>query len=87
MNPVRMRFIRDKLVETAQDERVEGVPKAFNPLKGLDVLDVGCGGGLLSEVSLNTHLLQAYLPKLWECIESCSNGCTHSCYRCLKSQY
>ena len=36
MNPHRMRFIREKLLPDA--------------CVGLDVLDVGCGGGILSEV-------------------------------------
>jgi len=49
MNPVRMQFIRDKLLEVAQEERPE-TETTMGVLKGLDVLDVGCGGGLLSEV-------------------------------------
>ncbi|KAK0488956.1 S-adenosyl-L-methionine-dependent methyltransferase [Armillaria novae-zelandiae] len=46
MNPVRVRFIRQKLLETALDE---DETTSQNVLKGLQVLDVGCGGGLLSE--------------------------------------
>ncbi|KAJ7170687.1 S-adenosyl-L-methionine-dependent methyltransferase [Mycena crocata] len=49
MNPVRMRFIREKLLEVARDEQPLSDPSPANVLKGLDVLDVGCGGGLLSE--------------------------------------
>ncbi|KAK1232918.1 Hexaprenyldihydroxybenzoate methyltransferase, mitochondrial [Marasmius sp. AFHP31] len=50
MNPVRMQFIREKLVETALDDSEHKVdPVKPNILAGLDVLDVGCGGGLLSE--------------------------------------
>ncbi|KIK61763.1 hypothetical protein GYMLUDRAFT_199406 [Collybiopsis luxurians FD-317 M1] len=51
MNPVRMQFIREKLTETAYDELPEEAVNARNVkiLEGLDVLDVGCGGGLLSE--------------------------------------
>ncbi|KAF9474756.1 ubiquinone biosynthesis O-methyltransferase [Pholiota conissans] len=49
MNPVRMQFIREKLVEVAQDEIPELEVQGGVILKGLDVLDVGCGGGLLSE--------------------------------------
>jgi 2-polyprenyl-6-hydroxyphenyl methylase/3-demethylubiquinone-9 3-methyltransferase len=42
--PARLGFIRDALV------RHFGLPKGdLNPLKGLRVLDVGCGGGLVSE--------------------------------------
>ncbi|KAJ7150340.1 S-adenosyl-L-methionine-dependent methyltransferase [Mycena filopes] len=49
MNPVRMRFIREKLLEVARDEEPAFEAPTFGMLKGLDVLDVGCGGGLLSE--------------------------------------
>ncbi|KAJ3767297.1 S-adenosyl-L-methionine-dependent methyltransferase [Lentinula raphanica] len=51
MNPVRMQFIREKLLETAYDEQAEEAvdTKKARLLEGLDVLDVGCGGGLLSE--------------------------------------
>lgn len=55
MNPVRVKFIREKLLEVTREElgeesgdQMERSPRA---LEGLDVLDVGCGGGLLSEVS------------------------------------
>jgi 2-polyprenyl-6-hydroxyphenyl methylase / 3-demethylubiquinone-9 3-methyltransferase len=43
-NPVRLAYIRDRLCA-----RFERDPKADRPLKGLKLLDVGCGGGLLSE--------------------------------------
>jgi 2-polyprenyl-6-hydroxyphenyl methylase/3-demethylubiquinone-9 3-methyltransferase len=57
MNPVRVQFIREKLLEIAREEQGDDVVNAEkgNMLRGLDVLDVGCGGGLLSEVC-NTHL-------------------------------
>lgn len=45
MNPVRVQFIRDRVVRTRQDE---GMPDARD-LRGLNALDIGCGGGLLSE--------------------------------------
>ncbi|KAL6298984.1 S-adenosyl-L-methionine-dependent methyltransferase [Sparassis latifolia] len=48
MNPVRMQFIREKLVEMSHEDDIE-LSDATNILNGLDVLDVGCGGGLLSE--------------------------------------
>lgn len=52
MNPIRMQFIREKLIETAYDEQPETVnARKVRILEGMDVLDVGCGGGLLSEVS------------------------------------
>ena len=44
MNPHRMRFIREKLLHN--DDAAE------TRFSELDVLDVGCGGGILSEVKL-----------------------------------
>ncbi len=44
MNPVRLGFIRHQI-----DRHFEGDPRAVAPLKGRSVVDVGCGGGLLSE--------------------------------------
>ena len=43
-NPTRLAFIRDTaLVRFGRD------PKAVRPFEGLRLLDIGCGGGLLSE--------------------------------------
>jgi polyprenyldihydroxybenzoate methyltransferase/3-demethylubiquinol 3-O-methyltransferase len=54
MNPVRVQYIREKLVEVAREEQGEGFARDMEQrrdvLRGLDILDVGCGGGLLSEV-------------------------------------
>jgi len=44
VNPVRLGFIRDRLCAHFGRD-----PKADKPLKGLKLLDVGCGGGLLCE--------------------------------------
>ena len=44
INPVRLAYIRDLV--SAQFGRD---PKAHRPLEGLRILDIGCGGGLLSE--------------------------------------
>ncbi|KAF9530397.1 S-adenosyl-L-methionine-dependent methyltransferase [Crepidotus variabilis] len=49
MNPVRMQFIRDRIFEVAQEENPGLSSKPHQALQGLDILDVGCGGGLLSE--------------------------------------
>jgi 2-polyprenyl-6-hydroxyphenyl methylase/3-demethylubiquinone-9 3-methyltransferase len=43
-NPVRLQFIR----ETATDHFGRS-PKGLRPFEGLTLLDIGCGGGLLSE--------------------------------------
>jgi 2-polyprenyl-6-hydroxyphenyl methylase/3-demethylubiquinone-9 3-methyltransferase len=43
-NPVRLAYIRDEACR-----RFGRDPKEVRPLEGLSVLDVGCGGGLLSE--------------------------------------
>lgn len=59
MNPVRVGYIRDKIEDAIVDDartpdQGESRLKALGPkvLSGLDVLDVGCGGGLLSEVRM-----------------------------------
>ncbi len=43
-NPVRLAYIREKICA-----RFDRDPTAHDALKGLRVLDIGCGGGLLSE--------------------------------------
>ena len=43
-NPVRLGYIRDKAAA-----RFERDPKKLDCLKGLRMLDIGCGGGVLSE--------------------------------------
>ena len=50
MNPLRMQFVREKVLEITREEIGEDAISGSNPLHGLDILDVGCGGGLLSEV-------------------------------------
>jgi 2-polyprenyl-6-hydroxyphenyl methylase/3-demethylubiquinone-9 3-methyltransferase len=44
LNPVRVRFIRDRLAATLGRN-----PEEPEPLRGLSILDIGCGGGLLTE--------------------------------------
>jgi 2-polyprenyl-6-hydroxyphenyl methylase/3-demethylubiquinone-9 3-methyltransferase len=43
-NPVRLAYIRDQACE-----RFGGDPKRLDSLSGLRILDIGCGGGILSE--------------------------------------
>ncbi|CAN7310472.1 bifunctional 2-polyprenyl-6-hydroxyphenol methylase/3-demethylubiquinol 3-O-methyltransferase UbiG [Rhizobium sp. LjRoot30] len=43
-NPVRLAYIRDRVAENFGRD-----PRSAKPLEGLRVLDIGCGGGLLSE--------------------------------------
>ncbi|KAJ3073712.1 hypothetical protein HDU98_000848 [Podochytrium sp. JEL0797] len=47
MNPVRMQYIRKHVLAHLDPQLLQATPAA--PFKGLKVLDVGCGGGLLSE--------------------------------------
>ena len=44
LNPVRLAYIRDRLCDNFGRD-----PKSFDPLRGLRILDIGCGGGLLCE--------------------------------------
>lgn len=44
LNPVRLEFIRDHVCRHLGRD-----PLMENPLGGLDVLDIGCGGGILAE--------------------------------------
>ena len=43
-NPTRIKFIREKLISYFGSD-----PKAKEPLKKINILDIGCGGGLLCE--------------------------------------
>ena len=43
LNPVRLAYIRDRAAQHWQRDALS------SPLRGLSVLDIGCGGGLLSE--------------------------------------
>jgi len=43
-NPVRIKFIKEKLISYFSLD-----PKSREPLKKINILDIGCGGGLLCE--------------------------------------
>ena len=42
-NPIRIKYIRDTTLSEFK------IKKEHEPFKGLSILDIGCGGGLLSE--------------------------------------
>ena len=42
-NPIRIRYIKENLIDYFQ------IKNKSVPLKNIDILDIGCGGGLLSE--------------------------------------
>ena len=42
-NPIRIKYIKDNIVK---DFNIKSLDK---PLKNIKILDIGCGGGLLSE--------------------------------------
>src|SRR6185295_12991952 len=43
-NPVRLGYVRDKVIGHFGKDRARR-----RPLEGVSILDIGCGGGLLSE--------------------------------------
>ena len=69
MNPHRIRFIREKVLEVLQTQPDATTTATTNTIssnptqslesprvmEGMDVLDVGCGGGILSEVRSSIH--------------------------------
>ena len=50
LNNLRVPFIRDGI------EKI-GSFQGYQPLGGLQILDVGCGGGILSEVRIKIMLI------------------------------
>ncbi|MEE2997324.1 MAG: bifunctional 2-polyprenyl-6-hydroxyphenol methylase/3-demethylubiquinol 3-O-methyltransferase UbiG, partial [Pseudomonadota bacterium] len=43
-NPIRLKYIRDRMCDQFDRD-----PQSLRPFDGLRILDVGCGGGLISE--------------------------------------
>ncbi len=42
-NPIRIKYIKENIINSFK------LKNKFKPLSGIDILDIGCGGGLLSE--------------------------------------
>ncbi len=42
-NPIRIKYIKDNIIKNFK------LNSKIKPLKKIDILDIGCGGGLLSE--------------------------------------
>ena len=42
-NPIRIKYIKDNIIQNFK------IKSRYVPLKNLNILDIGCGGGLLSE--------------------------------------
>ena len=42
-NPIRIKYLKENIIEHFKLKQIN------SPLKGLNILDIGCGGGLLSE--------------------------------------
>ena len=42
-NPIRIQYIKENIIKNFN------LPKNNEPLSGINILDIGCGGGLLSE--------------------------------------
>jgi 2-polyprenyl-6-hydroxyphenyl methylase / 3-demethylubiquinone-9 3-methyltransferase len=49
LNPVRLRFIRDRVAAHVGREALADQPLEDRPLGDVRILDIGCGGGLLCE--------------------------------------
>lgn len=84
LNPVRAKFVRDRISRTIEDEGHPnpGVSRSgfSGPLEGLTAVDVGCGGGLLSEARPAARVDSAQLTGT---IDSRPYGSQDTCHRCI----
>ena len=85
MNPVRMEFIKQKLQEIQMGEGTLTC-LGTTPLEGLNVLDVGCGGGLLSEVRNPFPTSLGRIPSIF-LLDSCETGSQDYGNRRFRSKY
>lgn len=66
MNHVRVPFIRDGLMATG---KVKDAKRGSDILKGLDILEIGCGGGILTEALAKLHANVTAIDPAQELIE------------------
>ncbi|MFN4087419.1 MAG: bifunctional 2-polyprenyl-6-hydroxyphenol methylase/3-demethylubiquinol 3-O-methyltransferase UbiG [Alphaproteobacteria bacterium] len=85
LNPARMRFLRDRLAEQFDRD-----PRSQRPLEGLTIVDVGCGGGIVSEPLAR---LGAAVTGIDAAPENIAVAATHAAdaglkidYRCLTAE-
>src|SRR5581483_3149687 len=56
MNPLRVSYIREQLEKNNYKEVDDDSLTSLYPFRGLRMLDIGCGGGVLTEVCFNLTL-------------------------------
>lgn len=78
-NPVRLRYIRDMA-----ERHFDLQPKLKRPLEGLRLLDIGCGGGLVSEPMAR---LGAEVVSVDASEANIKTAMTHSDAACLNIDY
>ena len=61
-NPIRIKYIKENIIKTFK------IKSKIFPLKNLNILDIGCGGGLLSEpickIGANVTAIDASLKNI-----------------------
>ena len=77
-NPIRISYIKENIINTFK------IKEKIKPLKGLRILDIGCGGGLLSEPMSR---LGAEVTGIDASQENINIAKTHSLEKKLKIKY